>query len=814
MRNRIYRYQKFQLVTAARELKRDGERIQLPRRAFDCILYLIEHRDRAVGRDELTAAVWGRVDVTDAQLSQVMLQARRAIDDSGQAQHTIRTLPGFGYHWIADTEDRLDRDDDGESSLVARTRAAAPSLPDGVSGVDQEVIDEAEASNDAFIQTAPPMVAQPPAMPSSVRQHRRLAVVAIAVLLAIALAATTLLRQRVPASSAAPEAGISASALAVLPLEVTGPSDSGWVRLGAMDLIAERLRSAGLTVPPSESVLVALRGGAEPRGDKRPHKLGRVLGVGILIEGKAIQSPDGWMVELAASRGETQRYTATAKHADVIRAARQAADLLLAAIGRTPPPEHAESGDIDERLQQVQAAMLAGELETANAILAAIPEQDAPRVKLAQARISSRFGRYDQAEAAYTELISDPAVRSDPPLLGRSLSFRAAAYGHRRNFAAAERDYDAAANILRSANSPIDLARALNGRGLSRIGLERFDEAAADFGRARIEAQRSGDQLGMIQSDANFGQLEISRARPEQALRYLRSAAEGFEAFGAVERTLAALTGAFVAETALLHWPEALAVTERQWALRDRAGDPGLRLQIAVNRGIALAAMGHLRETQALLDEAERAHRDTRSQKRRYLQALRAEITWRRGQPGEAVSAADQALSSWPVEDEDPNSESRTRLVLLRQRASIATGDAATTLERDLDPSPATGEPSPILLVARAERAASRNQPADAERNFRAAMTKVEARGVPADLATVAEAYGRWLLTQGRIDEAGALAGRVAPWANRDFDCALFQAVVLKARGDHAATAAALQQVHALAGEREIPAELQTVASR
>ena len=45
------------LDIATRELRRAGARVDLPPTVFDCIAYLAGHRDRAVGRDELVAAV-------------------------------------------------------------------------------------------------------------------------------------------------------------------------------------------------------------------------------------------------------------------------------------------------------------------------------------------------------------------------------------------------------------------------------------------------------------------------------------------------------------------------------------------------------------------------------------------------------------------------------------------------------------------------------------------------------------------------------------------------------------------------------------
>ena len=65
-----------------------------------------------------------------------------------------------------------------------------------------------------------------------------------------------------------------------------------------------------------------------------------------------------------------------------------------------------------------------------------------------------------------------------------------------------------------------------------------------------------------------------------------------------------------------------------------------------------------------------------------------------------------------------------------------------------------------------------------------------------------------WLIERGRLDDARALAGRVAPWAPRDFDCALVQVRALHAGGAVEAWRAALDAARALAGEREIPPAL------
>ena len=101
MSSRIFQFGSCTVDTATRELVRDGALVPLSPKVFDCLAYLLSNRDRAVGRDELISAVWGRVDVSDTLLGQTILKARRAIGDDGNEQNAIRTIPRFGYRWVA-----------------------------------------------------------------------------------------------------------------------------------------------------------------------------------------------------------------------------------------------------------------------------------------------------------------------------------------------------------------------------------------------------------------------------------------------------------------------------------------------------------------------------------------------------------------------------------------------------------------------------------------------------------------------------------------------------------------------------------------
>ena len=120
----VFRFGSYLLDPAARELTHDGERVAVPPKSFDCLAYLVQNRGRAVGRDELISAVWGRVDVNDALLAQTLLRARRAVGDDGNGQNAIRTVPRFGYRWIAATEQH-----DDAHSVPATTGPASDPLP-------------------------------------------------------------------------------------------------------------------------------------------------------------------------------------------------------------------------------------------------------------------------------------------------------------------------------------------------------------------------------------------------------------------------------------------------------------------------------------------------------------------------------------------------------------------------------------------------------------------------------------------------------------------------------------------------------------
>ena len=88
------------------ELRRQGVRVPMEPQAFDVLVYLVEHRDRVISKEELMDQVWGGRFVGATAVTSRVKQVRRAVGDDGQTQTVIRTVHGRGYRFVARTANR------------------------------------------------------------------------------------------------------------------------------------------------------------------------------------------------------------------------------------------------------------------------------------------------------------------------------------------------------------------------------------------------------------------------------------------------------------------------------------------------------------------------------------------------------------------------------------------------------------------------------------------------------------------------------------------------------------------------------------
>ena len=128
----VYRFGACLLDTQQHRLQRAGQSMRLRSKVLQVLLYLLEHRDRTVLKQELCEQVWPQQFISDATLESTVRAARQAIGDSGRAQQLIRTVYGYGYRFVAAVEVGSDRHPD-----VAT--AAMQSLPGSVSAPAPDV---------------------------------------------------------------------------------------------------------------------------------------------------------------------------------------------------------------------------------------------------------------------------------------------------------------------------------------------------------------------------------------------------------------------------------------------------------------------------------------------------------------------------------------------------------------------------------------------------------------------------------------------------------------------------------------------------
>jgi TolB-like protein/DNA-binding winged helix-turn-helix (wHTH) protein/Tfp pilus assembly protein PilF len=98
----VYEFGEFHLDAVRRVLRSctDARPIDLPPRAFDTLLYLVEHAGDLVDKHELMDAVWSNVVVEEGNLTQTIYLLRRALGEQPDEHQFIVTVPKRGYKFV------------------------------------------------------------------------------------------------------------------------------------------------------------------------------------------------------------------------------------------------------------------------------------------------------------------------------------------------------------------------------------------------------------------------------------------------------------------------------------------------------------------------------------------------------------------------------------------------------------------------------------------------------------------------------------------------------------------------------------------
>lgn len=231
-----------------------GQEIKtLPPKAFDLLIYLIDHRDRVIEKQELFENVWHESFVTDNALTRAIKEIRRELEDDAGSPRYIATIHKRGYRFIGEVVDGAQQPLD--SSLATEVTPGNRGRP---------AIDKADRA------------------PDRSQLIKAVSVFAVAALLVIA--------GSVFYFGGSPG---QIRSLAVLPLEnSTGNPDAEYMSDGLTESLINSLSRL-----PQIRVIPRTTAFRYKHKDYSPQQLGRELGVDAVMTGRVTRQGDDLVVQ-------------------------------------------------------------------------------------------------------------------------------------------------------------------------------------------------------------------------------------------------------------------------------------------------------------------------------------------------------------------------------------------------------------------------------------------------------------------------------------------------------------------------------------
>ena len=101
MTSESFPFDRFQLDPAERQLRQDGEPIEINGRYLDALTLMVREQGKLVTKDRFLDEMWRGVPVTDEALTQCIRTLRRQLGDDAASPRFIETVPKHGYRFIA-----------------------------------------------------------------------------------------------------------------------------------------------------------------------------------------------------------------------------------------------------------------------------------------------------------------------------------------------------------------------------------------------------------------------------------------------------------------------------------------------------------------------------------------------------------------------------------------------------------------------------------------------------------------------------------------------------------------------------------------
>jgi DNA-binding winged helix-turn-helix (wHTH) protein/TolB-like protein/Tfp pilus assembly protein PilF len=106
----FYKFGPFCLDVIERQLRRDGQAVALPPKAFDILLVLVSNSGHVLRKDELMQEVWPGLIVEESRLSDNISRIRQALGDDPKEPRYIKTAHRLGYIFVAEVEEARGED--------------------------------------------------------------------------------------------------------------------------------------------------------------------------------------------------------------------------------------------------------------------------------------------------------------------------------------------------------------------------------------------------------------------------------------------------------------------------------------------------------------------------------------------------------------------------------------------------------------------------------------------------------------------------------------------------------------------------------
>lgn len=777
----IYYFDDFCLNPLARELSRNGEFIALAASAFDCLVYLIEHRERPVGRDELISAVWGREDVSDNLLAQTIVRLRRALGDAGNEQRCIKTIARVGYRWMLDT-----------------TVALQPQVDPGYK--------QGEAPGKSLVREIPATLPANTAESPTWVKYYFLAVLAL--VLAVIVGYTGWRSLHLAENNA--NVHFNEGSAIVLPVDVRAPEEWKWLNVGLIDLISTRMREAKVPTETSQAVLELLKDGANASGEG-------LSSFALVVHPRADLIGNQWHVRLEARSRDGRTWTAESSSEDILKASRSASDLLLAQLGYSAA---SSGGQVSresewEYLQRIDVARLAGQPDIARKLIDEAPPGLQANAELAyvDASLNCDEGKRHLCEQRLTTLLKQLQGKDSASLRAEVLTTLGLAYNEDGQHDQGESILTEAVNALTGQNQPEALATAYLDRSYVEQTQWKLDDATSDLGRARVNYALSGDAVGAAKTDFEMGLLAEQRAQPDAAVSLLQHAFDQFQGMGMRAMLPSTLDGLSYAQQMLLKFPDELHTTDEFWPLDEKYMgfiDTNMRHELSMVRAIALADNGRTSEATTLA-ELTLGSMDEKSNPAlaAELNKLLAKIALEQGDNERAASWASKALTP-ALQDADKRDYAETWLTRITalQRAGKtdqARSDVSAMVTWEAHVSVKDDWTHIYVMRAIAAQSWLEGHREQAIEQLKTAMASAEKLGVPEVLVSVGKSYALALLDAGHLDQATAVSGRLSMWSNVDWRAAWVEARVYRTLGQMSSWEKSRDKARQLAGDRPLP---------